>query len=174
MDFRVLGPLEVVRNGQPLALGGSKQRAVLAVLLLHANETVSTDRLIDALWGESAPSGAVQSVRVHVSRLRKVLEHGHSEGGAPSVLVTTAGGYELRVEDGDFDLVRFKRLLAEGQKELAGEQPERAAKLLDEALRIVARRGARATWPSSRSPRPRPPGSTSSGSWRSRTGSRPA
>jgi hypothetical protein len=59
MDFRILGPLEVVANGRPLTLGGAKPRAVLAVLLLHANETVSVDRLIDALWGESAPNGAV-------------------------------------------------------------------------------------------------------------------
>ncbi len=134
MDFRVLGPLEVVRDGQPLALGGGKQRTVLAVLLMHANEPVSTDRLIDALWGESPPSGALQSVRVHVSRLRKVLEDNRSRGGVPSVLVTTAAGYELRVEDGELDLVRFKRLLAEGQRELAGERPDRAAELLDEAL----------------------------------------
>src|SRR5262245_56803337 len=109
MDFRILGPLEVVTNRQPLALGGAKPRAVLPV---HANETVSVDRLIDALWGESAPDGAVQSVRVHVSRLRKVLGNGDAEGGASSVLVTTAGGYELRVEDEDLDLARFTRLFA--------------------------------------------------------------
>jgi YVTN family beta-propeller protein len=136
MDFRILGPLEVLREGQPLALGGSKQRAVLAVLLLNANEAVSIDRLIDALWGESAPSGAVQSVRVHVSRLRKVLENGVADGGAPTVLVTTGGGYELRVEDGNLDLVRFERLFAEGRRALATEQPERAAKLLADALAL--------------------------------------
>jgi YVTN family beta-propeller protein len=134
MDFRVLGPLEVARNGQPLALGGSKQRVVLAMLLLHANETVSTDRLIDALWGESPPSGAIRAVRVHVSRLRKVLEVERAEGGGPSVLVTTSGGYLLRVGDDEFDLARFERLLAEGREALADGVPDRASKLLARAL----------------------------------------
>jgi DNA-binding SARP family transcriptional activator len=107
MDFRILGPLEAFTNGQPLALGGSKQRAVLALLLLHANETVSVDRLIEALWGERAPAGAVQSVRVHISRLRKVLNGGGGEGNGPSRLVTRSGGYQLNVEDDALDLARF-------------------------------------------------------------------
>ncbi len=136
MDFRILGPLEVLANGRPLALGGAKPRAVLAVLLLHANETVSVDSLIDALWGESAPNGAVQSVRVHISRLRKVLENGRAEGDPPSVLVTTSGGYELRVGDSNLDLSRFEGLFAEGQRALAEERPERAAELLNEALAL--------------------------------------
>ena len=136
MDFRILGPLEVLANGRPLALGGAKPRAVLAVLLLHVNETVSVDSLIDALWGESAPNGAVQSVRVHISRLRKVLENGRAEGDPPSVLVTTAGGYELRVGDDNLDLSRFEGLFAEGQRALAEERPERAAELLGEALAL--------------------------------------
>jgi YVTN family beta-propeller protein len=136
MDFRILGPLEVLANGRPLALGGAKPRAVLAVLLLHVNETVSVDSLIDALWGESAPNGAVQSVRVHISRLRKVLENGRAEGDPPSVLVTTAGGYELRVGGDNLDLSRFEGLFAEGQRALAEERPERAAELLSEALAL--------------------------------------
>ena len=134
MDFRVLGPLEVARNGQPLALGGSKQRIVLALLLLHANETVSPDRMIDALWGESPPSGAIQSVRVHVSRLRKVLEGDRPAGGDPSVLVTTSGGYLLRVGDDEFDLARFERLLADGRRALADGAPDHASALLEQAL----------------------------------------
>jgi len=136
MDFRILGPLEVLANGRPLALGGAKPRAVLAVLLLHVNETVSVDSLIDALWGESAPNGAVQSVRVHISRLRKVLENGRAEGDPPSVLVTTAGGYELRVGGDNLDLSRFEGLFAEGQRALAEERPERAAELLSQALAL--------------------------------------
>jgi YVTN family beta-propeller protein len=134
MDFRILGPLEVVRNGQPLTLGGSKQRAVLAVLLLHSNETVSVDRLIDALWGEKAPAGAVQSVRVHISRLRKALNGGDGTGNGQAGLVTTSGGYQLKVDDDSFDLARFERLYAEGQRELAAGRPERASELLSEAL----------------------------------------
>jgi YVTN family beta-propeller protein len=134
MDFRILGPLEVIANGQPLALGGSKQRAALAVLLLHANETVSVDRLIDALWGERAPAGAVQSVRVHISRLRKALNGGDGTGSGQSGLVTTSGGYQLKVDDDSFDLARFERLYTEGQRELAAGRPERASGLLGEAL----------------------------------------
>jgi YVTN family beta-propeller protein len=135
MDFRILGPLEVITNGQPLALGGSKQRAALAVLLLHANETVSVDRLIDALWGERAPAGAVQSVRVHISRLRKALDHGGDAGNGQSVLVTTSGGYQLNVEADSVDLARFERLYAAGQRALRAD-PERASELLSEALAL--------------------------------------
>ena len=73
MEFRILGSLEVLDEGREVALGGSKQRALLAVLLLHANETLSTDRLIDELWGETPPATAAKTVQVHVSRLRKAL-----------------------------------------------------------------------------------------------------
>ena len=73
MRFRILGPLDVEAEGRAVALGGAKPRAVLAVLLLHANEPVSAERLALALWGEDAPAGAVKTVQVHVSRLRKAL-----------------------------------------------------------------------------------------------------
>lgn len=73
MKFGILGPLEVSNEGGAVALGGVKPRAVLAVLLLHANEPVSPERLALALWGEDAPTGAVKTVQVHVSRLRKAL-----------------------------------------------------------------------------------------------------
>src|SRR6478736_2481872 len=73
MEFRILGPLEVRTDRGALQLGGSKPRAVLAVLLLNANESVSPERLAMALWGDEAPSGAVKTVQVHVSRLRKAL-----------------------------------------------------------------------------------------------------
>ena len=136
MDFRILGPLEVVTNGQPLALGGSKQRAVLAVLLLHANEAVSVDRLIDTLWGESPPPGAVQTVRVHISRLRKVLDNGGREGAGRSILVTAPGGYQLKVSDDNLDLMRFERLLAEGRRALDADRADQAAKLLGEAVAL--------------------------------------
>ena len=73
MRFRILGPLEVRGDRGMLALGGAKPRAILAVLLLHANEPVSAERLAVALWGDEAPAGAVKTVQVHVSRLRKAL-----------------------------------------------------------------------------------------------------
>src|SRR3954452_16667769 len=90
MESRILGPLEVRAEQGPLSLGRIKPRAVLAVLLLNANEPVSAERLALALWGEDAPTGAVKTVQVHVSRLRKVL-------GDEQALVTTPGGYCLRV-----------------------------------------------------------------------------
>ncbi len=73
MEFRILGPLEVLENGRQLELGGAKQRALLAILLLHANEVVSTDRLIDALWDEDAPETGRKALQVYVSQLRKAL-----------------------------------------------------------------------------------------------------
>src|SRR5438270_12386133 len=73
-DYRILGPLEVSGDDRPVALGGEKQRALLAMLLLHAGEVVSSDRLIDELWGERPPPGAANALQVHVSRLRKVLD----------------------------------------------------------------------------------------------------
>ena len=76
MEFRILGPLEVLVGDRSLALGGSRQRALLAVLLLHANETLSTDALLDELWSQRPPATAAKTVQVHVSRLRKALAAG--------------------------------------------------------------------------------------------------
>jgi DNA-binding SARP family transcriptional activator len=80
MDFRILGPLEALDEGRDVALAGSKRRALLALLLVHANETVSIERLIDELWGEDPPATAAKSVQVHVSRLRKALSAGAGNG----------------------------------------------------------------------------------------------
>src|SRR5436305_14502080 len=111
MHYRILGPLEVTLGDRPLALGGEKQRALLAMLLLHAGEVVSADRLIDELWGERAPPGAANALQVHVSRLRKVLDRNGSdppeadrEPSGPSsggVLGTRGHGYLLRVQPGE-------------------------------------------------------------------------
>jgi DNA-binding SARP family transcriptional activator len=107
MEFRVLGPLEVVEHGSSLALGGGKQRALLAILLLHANEVVGTDRLIDELWGEAPPVTVAKSIQVYVSRLRKEL--------GEERVVTRPPGYLLRVEPRELDLKRFEALLAEAR-----------------------------------------------------------
>ena len=80
MDFRILGPLEAFDEGRAVMLGGGKQRALLAVFLLHANETLSTDRLIDELWGERPPATAAKTVQVYISRLRKALAGGEGNG----------------------------------------------------------------------------------------------
>jgi DNA-binding SARP family transcriptional activator len=122
MEFRILGPLEARRDGVPLALGGTKQRALLAVFLLHANEVVSTERLIDALW-EKPPAKAVKAVQAYVSRLRKALGGGSPRSRPP--------GYVLELEPDQLDLGRFRRLVEEAQREPAG-----AADTLGEALAL--------------------------------------
>src|SRR3954453_14638253 len=121
MDFRILGPLEVVAPDGPVSLGGAKQRALLAILLLRANEVVSTDHLIDALWGEEPPDTAPKALQVHISQLRKAL--------GPALIRTRPPGYVLDLEPGDLDLDRFLRLRDE-----ASSDPERAGELLREAL----------------------------------------
>ncbi len=107
MEFRILGPLEVVENGRPVDVGGPKQRALLCVLLLEANRVVSTDRLIDALWEESPPETAQKALQVHVSQLRKAL--------GKERVVTRPAGYLLSVEEGELDLERFQPLMEEGK-----------------------------------------------------------
>src|SRR5207244_1509486 len=103
LDFRILGPLEVTADGQPLALGG-KQRALLAVFLLHANEVVSSERLIDALWGDRPPDTAQAALQVYVSQLRKILGQDRIETRAP--------GYAFRLAPNELDAARFEALLA--------------------------------------------------------------
>src|SRR2546427_11524472 len=103
MEFRALGPLEVRRDGEVLELRGTKRRAVLALLLLHANEVVRADRLIEEIWGEARPANAVAALQNHISRLRKEL-------GA-DVVVTKPWGYVLRTDPEAIDLHRFERLV---------------------------------------------------------------
>ena len=142
MDFRLLGPLEVRGDdGRPLPLGGAKQRALLAFLLLNANRVAPRDRLIDELWGDDPPSNAVTSVQVYVSRLRKLLPDGRLETRAP--------GYRLHVEQDELDLDRFQRLRAAGQlREALGlwrgpavsELPSEHARLEDLRLAVLEER----------------------------------
>jgi DNA-binding SARP family transcriptional activator/tetratricopeptide (TPR) repeat protein len=135
MDFRILGPLEVLDEGRAITLGGSRQRALLALLLLHANETLTTDRLIDELWGEREPGNAAKTVQMQVSRLRKALGDEAGQGSA-SLLLTRERGYELRLDPNRVDAHRFERLVAEGRSGLAGGQPGRAVSALEEALSL--------------------------------------
>ena len=137
MEFRILGPLEVHDEGRPVALAGGKPRALLAVLLLHPNEVLTTDRLIEELWGERAPPTAAKAVHVHVSRLRKALaagaaDRGHGEG----LLVTRDRGYELRLDPERLDSNCFERLITEGRRELDTGDPKRALAALEEALSL--------------------------------------
>src|SRR3954468_23803810 len=105
MEFRILGPIEVVAGGRPLALGGPKQRALLAALLVRANEVVSAERLINALWNERPPETAHAALQVHVSQLRKLLGRDR--------IVTRAPGYLLRVDADELDRERFERLVGD-------------------------------------------------------------
>jgi DNA-binding SARP family transcriptional activator len=135
MDYLILGTLEVCDGDRAVRLGGDKQRALLAVLLLHANEVISADRLIDHLWGEQLPPAAVKALQAHISRLRKALDtdqpglrddDGDQSGGAPEgVLVTRGHGYMLRVAPGELDLDRFRGLLEKGREALAAGTPRR-------------------------------------------------
>jgi DNA-binding SARP family transcriptional activator len=110
MEFRILGPLEVTSKGQVLDLGGAKQRALLAMLLLHPNQVVSRDRLVDALWEENPPNTAQKALQVHVSKLRGQLGRDR--------IVTKAPGYAIRVEPGELDVERFESLAGEGGRQL--------------------------------------------------------
>jgi DNA-binding SARP family transcriptional activator len=133
MEFRILGPLEVLDEGRAVALGGSRQRALLALLLLHANEALSTDRLIDELWGERPPATAVKTLQVQISRLRKALA-GRAMADAPARIVTREHGYELRLDPDHLDARRFERLVAQGRSQLAAGHPDRAVTALEDAL----------------------------------------
>jgi len=128
MEFRVLGSLEVVDHDGPLALGAPKQRALLAVLLLHRGEPVSADRLIDEIWGEQPPASATKIVQGYVSNLRKVLGDGR--------LVTQGRGYMLQIEPGQTDAARFEALAAEGRRALEDGDALTAAAVLREALEV--------------------------------------
>jgi YVTN family beta-propeller protein len=128
VDFAVLGPVVVRRDGRELPLGGPKQRALLAMLLLRANEVVSRDRLIDGLWGERPPATASHTLDNYVSRLRKRLGDGRLSRRAP--------GYVLRVERDELDLDRFERLLGEGRAQLAKGKAGEAAETLRAALAL--------------------------------------
>jgi len=136
MDYRILGPLAVYdEERRAIQLGGRQQRLVFAALLLHRNEVVSVDRLIDVLWGERAPTNAVKNVQVHLSRLRKTLEFGGSEP-EKEIVRTRANGYVLEVAPGEVDADRFERLVDEGRGALAAADPEHAGTLLQEALAL--------------------------------------
>jgi class 3 adenylate cyclase/DNA-binding winged helix-turn-helix (wHTH) protein len=132
MDFRILGPLEVLDEGRAVTLGGAKQRALLALFLVHAGETLTTDRLIDELWGERPPENAAKTVQMQVSRLRKALAAGPGGG----LIVTRERGYELRLDPDQLDSHQFERLTDEGTSELAAGRPEPAAEALERALSL--------------------------------------
>ena len=128
MHFRLLGPLEVDADGAPVSLGGARARALLALLLLHRNEVVPLDKIVDELWAEP-PKTAAQVVRVYVSNLRKALE-------PPQVILTRGSGYLLQVGADDVDVDRFDALRTEGHRLLAAGEAAQAAEALSKALAL--------------------------------------
>ncbi len=131
-EFRLLGPLEVRRSGQPVEVRGAKPRLLLAILLLHAGEVVSTDRLIDGLWGERPPATASNTLQAHVAALRRALQAQPGPGGE-RVLVTRSPGYLLQAGDDALDIEQFERLVAAARGTGSGD-PAAVARLLREAL----------------------------------------
>jgi len=123
MEFRILGPLEVAESGRLVALGGPKQRTLLALLLLNPNRALSVDRLADAIWGGEPPAAADNALQYHVSRLGKTLGDG-------AAIVTQEPGYLIRIDSEQLDLLRFERLAAKAED----AAPGRASRLLGEAL----------------------------------------
>ncbi|HET8754706.1 MAG TPA: BTAD domain-containing putative transcriptional regulator [Solirubrobacteraceae bacterium] len=132
MEYRILGPLEVADRDREVLLGGGRQRSLLALLLLHANEVVSSERLIDELWGDAPPPTAAKTVQVYVSQLRKALHNGDPHGP----LLTRGRGYVIKVAPGELDVERFERALADGRAALDGDAPERAAERLRDGLAL--------------------------------------
>jgi DNA-binding SARP family transcriptional activator/pimeloyl-ACP methyl ester carboxylesterase len=128
MDFHILGPLEVLLRHAPVHIAAGKQRALLAMLLLNANRTVSREHLVDSLWGENVPDSAQKMVQIHVSQLRKALPEGR--------LHTRSPGYLLEVDEDELDLSRFERSVAAARQALSGGDPAQASTLLDGALAL--------------------------------------
>jgi predicted ATPase/DNA-binding SARP family transcriptional activator len=129
VEVRVLGAIEVVGDDGPVSLGASKQRRLLAALVIHRGETCSADALIDAVWGETPPASARKLVQVYVSQLRRALPAGGR-------IVTNGSGYALDLLPASLDATRFERLLAEGRAALRQDNGKLAASLLGRALAL--------------------------------------
>jgi DNA-binding winged helix-turn-helix (wHTH) protein len=132
VEFRILGPLEVTAHGQSLEVGGARTRAVLAMLLVHANQVVSADRLVQELWTGHPADKAAASLQVRLSELRRALRR----AGEADRLATRPPGYLLQVKPGESDVVRFEQPAAEAQAALAAGEAALAAQRLDEALAL--------------------------------------
>ncbi|MFQ5425703.1 MAG: BTAD domain-containing putative transcriptional regulator [Gaiellales bacterium] len=133
MEFRILGPLQVLEGGSAVPISSRKQRALLAILLLHAGAVVSRDRLIDALWEGEPPATAASALRVHVAELRKAIE---ASAPARQMLLTVDPGYRLDLEGEQLDLARFERLLDTAGTALGEGDAGAATGLLHEALEL--------------------------------------
>ena len=128
MRLRILGPFHLEDGGQPITIGGARQRAVLADLVLHANEVVPSEQLLVELWGEDSPPGAANALQAAISRLRRVLPEGR--------LITTGPGYMLRFFPAELDAAQFEQLTFEGRDALTAGAAAEAVQLLDQAMTL--------------------------------------
>jgi DNA-binding SARP family transcriptional activator len=134
VEFRILGPLDAVEDGRSIDLGPPQQRALVALLLVHANRVVTTDRIMVELWGDDA-AGKENALWVYVSRLRSTFEPARVDRGQSSILLTRDHGYVLSVDPGAVDAVRFERAAAEG-KSLIKDDPGTASQVLARGLEL--------------------------------------
>jgi DNA-binding SARP family transcriptional activator len=128
VEFFVLGPLDVVVDGDPIRLQAEKPRALLAVLLLRRNRVVSVSELVDELWGDDPPETATSALQVYVSQLRKAI--------GPERVLTKRPGYLLLVEEGELDVDRFEQMVREGREQLGAGDPAGASERLERALEL--------------------------------------
>src|SRR5262252_6544581 len=128
MQVRILGPLQLEDGGRQITVGGFRQRAVLADLVLNANEVMPSEQLLVELWGEDAPPSAANALQAAISRLRRVLPAGR--------LVTTGPGYMLRLFPAELDAAQFAQIMAEGRDALAAAEATEAVQLLDQAMTL--------------------------------------
>src|SRR5262245_37265850 len=135
MRFGLLGPLAISGRQQVVPEGAGRARAVLILLLLHRNEVVSLDAIVDALWGDQPPRTATRVVRVYVAQLRRALEPGRASGEY-RLLVTNGSGYSMRVADDELDVARFERLQLEGSRLLQAGRLHDARDTLCQALAL--------------------------------------
>ncbi|MFI6152136.1 BTAD domain-containing putative transcriptional regulator [Kitasatospora sp. NPDC051170] len=138
LRFQVLGPVQAWLDGKPLTLGTPQQQAVLAALLLHAGRPVTTQDLVDGLWGDRPPTQAVAALRTYVSRLRAVIEPSREMRKPAELLVSVADGYALRIPGPALDLTVFERLTAEAAAARASSDHHEAHRLLTQALDLFS------------------------------------
>ena len=136
VEFHILGPIEVAGDSGAIRLGGPRQRAVLAILLLHPNQVVPVERIVDDLYGDAGPATALAQVRDHVSQLRKLLGEGAGGGSGETVIETHPPGYLLRVEPDEVDASRFEALTERAFGALDRKDADAAARLLRDGLAL--------------------------------------
>lgn len=135
INFRVLGPIEVTKDDQLLALGGRKQRVVLAILLLNVNRVVPVDRLITGVWGDAVPGHPLNTLQVYVSNLRRILGPDDTEGDQRTI-ITQEPGYRIQAESEQLDMLKFLTAVGAGRRLLDENRYEEAAGTLREALAL--------------------------------------